>query len=302
MTHYFRPSLRIVYAEFVGRSLCQKPPHPLEISMKNRMSTFWTLLLAASLFHSNSAMAGAITYTSQYQGTSLPSTSGGTIADPSWELIANTGSTATSAGGFITGSTVDAADANMQFWMIGDNDGHLSGTNAAWSVNPEKGVTVDFRIQVLSSVAVGEGGTGKAGGFMIVVEDGVRTGEFYFSTDKIFFKGASSYSTSMPLNLTTGFTTFRITMKDGFLSLYLEDMETPLFSELQGGSLVGYNRVLFGDFDSTYSGSFNLEFLKWNNEIAEFSAPVAVPEPAMAMVVLSGVGAVILGRKRFIKK
>jgi len=189
---------------------------------------------------------------------------------------------------------MNAIDANSQFWLLGvHDDASTYGTYQAWSINPTVGFTLDFRVQILD---VTGSAPDKAGGFMIQVADGNRVGSYYFGTDTIYYFGASQYQTSMPLSLTGGLITFRITGQNGSYSLYMEGMDTPLFEDLLGGSLPGYNRLVWGDFDQTVSGSYNLDFVAWNNQVAEFSAPI--PEPTTAMLLIGGIGAGLVALRK----
>lgn len=236
------------------------------------------VLVVCSIFQ-NVAWAGSVAYTSEYLGDVPPTATKGTLANPAWEeKVGGANSVAELDGRALVASTMDAAGPNTQFWVIGDSDGSLAGTPEAWSVSSPTGATVDIRIQVTAAKANKEHTPEQAGGFMIQVADGDRGVSFYFGPDRIIATGATSYTSTQPLDLSTAFTTFRITMQDGRATLYMADMDAPLFSGIEGtATLLGYNRLLFGDFTSAYSGAYRLAYIKWNNGTAEFSAPPADP-------------------------
>lgn len=233
-----------------------------------------TAILSLNIF--TTVFAEPITYTGEYDANVLPTDTEGSSNHPLWEIMAQeTGAATHIEGDALVASTTESSGTNMLFWGIGDNDGRLVGTNQAWSINPENGVTVDFRIQVTATKPHKNTESRLDGGFMIQVVDGERGVNFYFSPSGITAQGAS-ISKSDPMNLSTGYTNFRITMQDGKASLYQAEFETPIFSDIVGTeTLRGYNRIIFGDFTSDFSGSYNLKFIKWNNTLANFSAPAS---------------------------
>lgn len=238
-------------------------------------SSILTLLLLAE-----TSFAVPITYTSQYSANALPTATAATVSDPLWVLSASgTGSSAAIVNGNLAASTMETTGTNQQFWMLGNNAGSTVGTYQAWSLNSATGVTVDFNLQVLETKDNGGGSSSQGGGFMIQVADGSFGTSLYFGTSSIIITGASSYTYTPTSFDLTDFNTFRITMQNGQVTLYSSNSETPIFTALPGsGTLANYNRILMGDFTSTYSGSYNLDYIAWNNTLAEFSAPV--PEPS----------------------
>lgn len=269
-------------------------PNISSLARRTQIASLVTFILSLAMVQGLSA--APISYTSEYNGNVVPNATLGTIADPVWDEVSTGSGSIVSANGILQANSMNTTDSNYLFWMIGDNDGSLSGTSQAWNVTPSVGVTVDFNVQVTAAKSNGGGDSTQQGGFNIQVSDGQHGISFYFGLTSIIATGASSYTTAIPLDLSSSSNTFRITLQDGAATLYMNDLAAPIFSALDGtATLAGYNRVLFGDFTSVYSGSYNLDYVSWNNTVAEFSAPI--PEPS-AFMLLGGV-CLLFGLRRF---
>jgi len=266
--------------------------------MKKINSQWKSLLLVAGIVAGACAVqAGPITYTSQYVPNALPSTSGGTVANPSWDYFHTTDGTysASVAGGILSASTLPGI-ANTQAWRIGQSGANIYGTSSAWAVSPATGATIDFTIKVTGTTGQAVGSPQIQGGFNIFVGDGSKYASVYFNTTGISVWGTTLESNTTHVN--TGFQTYRIAFANGLLSLYEAGNETALFSNIAMVNTAGYNQMYWGDATSLASGSFQLSQMGWNNTTANFSAPVsAVPEPGtVALAVIGGLVLLVKGR------
>ena len=245
------------------------------------------LLSAGVLLAVSSVVAAPISYTSQYIPTALPTTSGGTVENPSWSYGSSGTATAEVAGGVLGASTMPAA-GNQQYWEISST----SGTSAAWNLDSTVGATIDFTISVQQSLNFGGGSPQILGGFNLFVSDNNYWASLYFSLDQISVWG-STISFSSAYDLTVDHT-FRVAFQNGLLSLYEGSNATPIFSNIAMNA-AGYQNFYWGDGSGGASGQYELSHLGWNNTLAEFSAPI--PEPTVSMLAVLG-GLALLWQRR----
>lgn len=267
----------------------------------SRKTTCRSLCLAAGCMLALLSVApAAVVYTSSYDGSVLPTATAGTAANPKWSIVASSGTFSTGNTGGVL-NAVTTGTASMQAWAVGTSSGtpYSGSTAGVWSTST---ATVDFNLQVISGVG-GNAATGN--GFGIQLSDASnRFYGFYIGPTAIFAQtgastGISISTASLGLD-TSDFNTYRVVMDAGKASLYVNDDSTPIFSMVSGFTL-GATRtaLLFGDFSSSESGSYNLDYLSWSNTTAEFAAPI--PEPtAAALAGLAGVCGVVFRRRRSI--
>ena len=258
--------------------------------LMKKIDTQWkTLLIAVGVAAVTcGAQAGPIAYTSEYIPNALPSTSGGTVANPSWDYSHTAAGTysASVTDGILSASTLPGI-ANTQSWKIGQMGSSIFGTSSAWAVTPATGATIDFTIKVTGSTGQAVSSPQIQGGFNIFVGDGTKYASVYFNTTGISVWGHTIASNTTHIN--TGFQTYRIAFANGLLSLYEAGNETALFSNIAMVNTAGYNQMYWGDATGLASGSFQLSQLGWNNTVADFSAPIsAVPEPGTVALLLIG--------------
>lgn len=246
------------------------------------------LLSAGLLLVASSAMAVPISYTSQYIPTELPSTSGGTVANPSWSFGTVGTVSAEASGGVLSASTMPDA-SNQQYWEISST----SGTSAAWNLDSTVGATIDFTIAIQQSLNFGGGSPQILGGFNLFVSDNNYWASLYFSLDQISVWG-STIAFDNTYDLTSSHT-FRVAFQNGLISLYEGSNATPIFSNIAMNA-TGYQNIYWGDGSAGASGQYELSHLGWNNTLAEFSAPI--PEPAISGLALLGGLALLWQRRR----
>lgn len=239
------------------------------------------LLLAAS-----SVLAAPISYTSQYIPTDLPSTSGGTVANPSWFLGTAGTFSANATGGVLNANTMPDA-GNQQYWEISST----SGTSAAWNLDSTVGATIDFTIAIQQSLNYGGGSPQILGGFNISVSDNMYSASLFFSLDQISLWGSTIVYNTYDLTVAH---TFRVVFKDGLISLYEGSNAAPVFDNIAMAK-TSYQSIYWGDGSGGASGQYQLSHLGWNNTLADFSAPI--PEPAVSGLALLG-GLALLWRRR----
>jgi hypothetical protein len=252
-----------------------------------------------ALISGSSLSAAPITYDSWYTADALPTASGGTIQDPSFQYSSIGTVSATAADGLLSASTMPGA-ANQQFWRVGSytTGGNTTnyGTQNAWSMDNATGGTVDLTLQVTGSTTATPA-TGPQGGFTIFVGNNSHYAVLFFNTTGISFSGAATAANTTHVN--TMLQTYRIVFQDGKLSLYEAGNNTALFANLAMTATLGLNYMYWGDGASAVSGSYNLGFIGWDNT-ANFSAPPVnpVPEPSTILLgLLGGMGMIVWRRK-----
>ncbi len=232
-------------------------------------------LIATLPLLSPSLASAAVVYTSSYLANALPSATAGTTADPLWHIGAS-GGTASVANGILSVSTTTIT--SNQFWAVGNssaNTAYAGSTPGVWNTST---ATIDFRLQVTAQV--GTTTSTARGGFTIQVTDQTSANSytFHIGTTGFTYSGTSGLSAEGYDN-SSGFKNYRIVIKDGKASFYVEGIANPIFKDVTGAGVAGRNAILFGDISSGVSGSYNLDYLQWSNSVAEFAAPI--PEPGV---------------------
>lgn len=254
-------------------------------------------LVACLMMTAAISASGAVIYTSSYDGSTLPTATVGTTANPKWALGGNSGTySATSTGGVL--NAVTTGNASYQWWNVGTNGGvtYAGSTAGVWNTST---ATVDFNLQVTA----GTGGNASTGnGFAIQLSDlSNRFYSFYIGPTSFFYQtGASTGTTITTASLgidTSLYHTYRIAMDGGKASLYIDDNATPIFSLVSGFTIATRTAILFGDLSTAESGSYNLNSMSWSNTTAEFLAPI--PEPSViALASLAGLIGIVMMRHR----
>lgn len=267
---------------------------------KNRSScccssvTKAVLTLAVSGLLALNGQAAPITYTSVYSADAMPNATAGTNADPLWALaFQNAGNTQGVSGGVYSSNTTNAL-TNQLNWTVGRNGATDYGTSSAWGVTSILGATVDFRLQV--TAATGTQTASGSGGVMVGISDNVSYWTFFFNPTGAIAAGATNVSVNVDNSV---FQTYRIVTQNGVASLYVAGTESALISNIAGNSFANLQRLYFGDGSNLYSGAYNLDYIAWNNQLAEFSAPI--PEPGAVWLLggaFTGLAAIRLIRRR----
>ncbi len=236
-----------------------------------------------------SASATPITYTSQYYPTSLPQDAAGTAFNPSWYFYTgDSNNTASVSGGLLTGNTMNAVGySRLQFWQIGvdepDGGRQYGNPSSSWHANSATGSTVDFTVRVTG--AAYDSDPYAPGGFQIFAGDEDANMSIFITPTSINGLGAGAYSVSGRDN--TVFQTYRMVSQylegeGNRVFLYEAGNASPIFSYMAPSGSNGLNFINFGTFTSGCSGAWELAFIGWNDEVAEYSAPdfiAPIPEP-----------------------
>lgn len=258
-----------------------------------RFNAVACLLLAAAV-----SAPAAVVYTSSYDGSTLPTATAGTTANPKWALGGATGTfSAGNSGGSL--NAVTTGTLSTQWWAVGTNGGvaYAGSTANVWNTST---ATVDFNLQVTAGVG---GNVATGNGFAIQLTDlSNRFFNFYIGPTTFLYQTGASTGTSITtasLGIDTSlFHSYRIAMDAGKASLYIDGNTTPIFNMVSGFTL-GATRtaMIFGDLSSAESGSFNLDSLSWSNTTADFSP---IPEPGTAALAGLGcfLGLIALRRRR----
>jgi hypothetical protein len=241
------------------------------------------LSLTIALGAAATGRAAPITYTSRYEADVLPTAAAGTTANPQWKPHGDVNTYAAVGDGVLTMTYAKEA-ANVGFWHLGTG----GKPSDAWAADPDVGSTVDFRVRVESGDMP----------FSLGVADGNGQVALMFDPTKIVLQGKDYKNTAYTPSAdhpTTDFETYRIAYKDGKVSLFAAYSDTPLVSDVLNAA-VDINRLYFGEASVSFYGKYDLEYIRWTNEAAVFSAPSA-PEPGMLGVLSLG-GLLMLLRRR----
>ncbi len=208
----------------------------------------------------------------EYIPTVLPTDTDGTDGNPQWTVEAAEGSVAAVVENILSASTMDAIDKNALVWTLGmKGSASMGAPTSAWMVSPSVGSTIDFCIKVNDGKDNSPHDVSVRGGFQIAVGDGRHLAAFSFGVTGISVFAESNLSKNGPDN--SVFKAYRIVIKDGSAALYEEGNETPLLSDVRMKPLPNYNLIYFGDISSAVSGSYDLAYLRWTNEKADFTPP-----------------------------
>ncbi len=178
-----------------------------------------------------------------------------------------------------------------QTWLqlngLSGSDGLAITSQAAGAWNPGTNFTVEFSLNLVAAAPVDLW----AQGFYIFT--GNREWQILINSDRVTIYGAGQYDVALGVNVDH---TFRFVATGNTGSLYLDDNPTPIFSNVASVNVFpSYNQLYVGDWGGSLAGDGRWNSVAWNNSQA---IPVAVPEPAMAMLWTGAVAFWWVGRRR----
>ncbi len=216
------------------------------------------------------------------------------LPDVSWTLSNSTSPIASVSGGV---ANITTTSATGQY-------GRSTGFDAA------TGFTVDIRVKELAD------DNGKAGvGFRIIADDADDDGyafifKFHGRADGDDNKGVVSLAWSDGPNETSSvymenddWHVFRLAAQGENLKIYIDDQVTPIYDGTVTLADRGSGVISFGDWGNSVIGNAQLDYIRWDDTQAIFSAPVvSIPEPAMGLMFLAVAGPSLMARRKRLKQ
>ncbi len=200
-----------------------------------------------------------------YSGNALP-----TASDPTWTQGGSAGSaSASSETGILTLQT--NATGSYRY-ILNESSGYWDGADA-------EGITVEFSLSVISQ-------TGSRSATHLSLSDGSKNYNFQIAEDEIFL-GATSTSGARYAMDTTVVNTFRLTLSEGVMSVYVNQNVTPVIVGYEGVASTG-NEIYWGDNSNFTGGTTHWDYLAFTTS----GAFAPVPEPSLLS--LGGLGALLM--------
>lgn len=213
----------------------------------------------------------------EYVPTTLPEDASGTSENPSWHFE----SPRQSAVAYEIKDQLLRVDATSMVeeetgpsWSIGGGWGRRFGNPwDAWRADPSTGTTIDICLKVEQEVIRQNNGDRFRGGCGLSLADGTYMVVLFFGVNGITVSGEKVVKIEDCDN--RKLRTYRIAMKEGLASVYIDDREEPIVEDLpmQLTEVNGVNRICFGTISKFVTGLYEIAGIKWSNSEASFSRP-----------------------------
>lgn len=209
-----------------------------------------------------------------YTGADLPLAS-----DSSWTVFKNVGATAVRDGAsLVLTSPPPPAPASHGIYY--------TASATEWAPVADGGAAIEFRLKIDSIYSGMRFGTVL---YAVTKEGGML---FYVGADGIYLHPGTSTTPAVAVD-TSEFKTYRITLNtaSNTFSFYVDGALE--LSDISFNTEIKSDALRFGDPGTVAGGVASYEYVAWSN------ATAPVPEPAVAMLTLSGIA--VLGGHRMLK-